>query len=97
MTNTELTIGGTEVAKGDTVVCTIVDDGEAVETNPMEITGGYRDAPQLVVGMQGQAVGSLDNEAPIGAHRRWDGEVIGALDLDHEEGRVRDLIDIEVV
>ena len=97
MTTTELTIGGTEVAKGDTVVCTVVNDGEAAEMKPMEITGSYRDNPQLLVSMDGKQVGSLGDDAPIGAHRRWDGDVIGALNLDHEEGRVRDLVDIEVV
>lgn len=97
MTTHELEIDGETIQKGDTVVCTVVDGDEAAETEPMVVSGGYRDAAKLIVGIDGQSVGSLSATAPIGAHRRWDGEVIGALDFEVETGNVRDLIGIEVL
>lgn len=90
----QLTIGGTDIEKGDTVTVTLLKDGEEA-TGTFDVTGEVRDKPQFVVSYEGQSVGTLREHVPIGSHRE-DAAVVGSLSFDHEEGVVRPVIDVEV-
>lgn len=93
MTET-IDLNGTEVAVGDEITLTILDDGEEAETNPMAVSAKGRE-DQVTVEMDGQRVGTVGSYTRTGSHR-VDAEVIGALDLAHEEGVVRDVVDVVV-